>query len=118
MGDIKTFRDLDIWNKGILLVEKIYELTESFPSQEKFGLCSQIRRAAVSVPSNVAEGFRRRHKKEFQQFLNISMGSLAEIETQLVISSKLNYISEVEAEDMYEIIDHICRMIVNLMKKL
>jgi len=83
---INDYKDLRIWQSGIDLVKKIYSATKGFPEEEKFGLTSQMRRAAVSVPSNIAEGFKRQHKKEFKQFLNICLGSLAEVETQLIIS--------------------------------
>lgn len=77
--EVKTFRDLAIWQKGISLVKTIYQKTGSFPKDEIYGLITQMRRASVSIPSNIAEGYRRRHSKEFQQFLNISLGSLGEL---------------------------------------
>jgi four helix bundle protein len=117
MGTINNFRDLEIWKKGMELVARIYELSKGFPIDERYGLISQMRRAAVSVPSNVAEGFRRRHAGEFKQFLNIALGSLAELETQFVIARQLNYVAaEAEAETL-ERIDHLNRMIVTLSKK-
>jgi four helix bundle protein len=115
---IKTYRDLEIWQKGILLVKDVYRITEAFPKQEMYGLVSQMRRSAVSVPSNVAEGFRRYHNKEYKQFLYIALGSCAELETHITIAKELQYIQKDLESDLLESIDHICRMISNLIKKL
>ena len=116
MGTIKSFRELEIWKKGIELVKEVYKTTENFPQSELYGLTSQMRRCAVSVPSNVAEGFRRRHSREFRQFLNIALGSLAELETQLVIAQEINYLSD--GQVILERIDHISRMIATLLRRL
>lgn len=114
----KTYRDLDIWKISMELVKSIYTATDKFPHQETYGLVSQMRRAAISIPSNVAEGFRRYHNKEFRQFLYISLGSCAELETQATIARKLGYlITDLELQ-LLEKLDHICRMISNLIKKL
>ena len=86
-----THEDLDVWKLSMNLVVDIYTLTKSFPSDEKFGLISQLRRAAVSVPSNIAEGAARKSDKENLQFLYIALGSIAEIETQLLISERLGF---------------------------
>jgi len=88
---IKTHKDLNVWNAAMELVTNIYKLTKSFPKEELYGLTSQIRRSAVSVPSNIAEGAARKNKTEFIQFLYIALGSLSELETQLIISKNLNY---------------------------
>jgi four helix bundle protein len=117
-GKIKTYRDLDIWKAGILLVKVVYKLTEKFPKQEMYGLVSQMRRSAISIPSNVAEGFRRYHNKEYKQFLYISLGSCAELETQITIAKELEYIDKDKETVLLEKLDHICRMISNLIKKL
>ncbi len=85
-------KELDVWKKGMDVVEKIYSISESFPKIEQFGLISQIRRAAVSIPSNIAEGTARKSDKELLQFISIALGSLAEIETQYLISVRLGYI--------------------------
>lgn len=116
MGKITSFKDLDIWKKGIELVKEIYTLTGRFPNTELYGLASQMRRAAISIPSNTAEGFRRRHAKEFKHFLNIAIGSAAELETQIIIAKELRYLEN--DEHAIELIDHISRMIANLLKKL
>jgi four helix bundle protein len=115
---IKTYRDLDIWKAGIRLVENIYKLTERFPEHELYSLVSQMRRSAISIPSNVAEGFRRYHNKEYKQFLYMSLGSCAELETQVTIAKELRYIQENKEIVLLEDLDHICRMISNLIKKL
>ena len=115
---IKTYRDLQIWKKGIELVKEIYVITENFPKQELYGLVSQVRRSAVSIPSNIAEGFRRFHNKEYKQFLYVSLGSCAELETQITIAKELKYIQESTEEKLLEILDHIGRMTSNLLKKL
>ncbi|MBU0758905.1 MAG: four helix bundle protein [Candidatus Omnitrophica bacterium] len=115
---MKGFKDLKVWQKGIELVREVYKATNSFPKEELYGLSSQIRRAAVSVPSNIAEGFRRRHAKEFKQFLNIALGSCAETETQVIIARELNYIDKNTEEFLMDKTDHISGMIVNLSKKL
>jgi four helix bundle protein len=90
---VATHKDLDVWKEAITLVTEIYNLTANFPDSERFGLTSQMRRAAVSVPSNIAEGAARGTNKEYVRFLNISLGSLSEIETQILISKNLEYIS-------------------------
>jgi len=114
---IRSFRDLKVWQKGIELVKEIYKTTKSFPKEEQYGLIAQMRRAAVSVPSNVAEGFRRRSRKEYKQFLSIALGSCAELETHVVIAKELSYIDAEKETALSDLIDHICRMIVNLDKK-
>lgn len=83
---IKTHKDLDVWNKAMAFAEKIYHLTKNFPKEEQFGLTSQIRRSAISIASNIAEGAARNSEKEFIQFLYVAMGSLSEIETQLLLA--------------------------------
>ncbi len=118
MVSINNFRDLDIWKNGIILVKGIYRVTEAFPRDEMYGLSSQMRRAAISVPSNVSEGFRRRHPKEFKHFLSITLGSLAELETQIVIAHELDYLDKQNYDEIIKLIDYISRMITSLYKKL
>jgi four helix bundle protein len=91
---------------------------EKFPKEEMYGLSAQMRRSAVSIPSNVAEGFRRYHNKEYRQFLYITLGSSAELETQITIAKELKYIHEEQEAMLLEKLDHICRMTSNLIKKL
>lgn len=116
MGKITSFKDLVIWRKGIELVKEVYIVTKKFPNSELYGLASQMRRAAISIPSNTAEGFRRRHAKEFKHFLDIALSSAAELETQIIIAKELRYLDDVEHP--LELIDHISRMITNLLKRL
>ncbi|MHC4758077.1 MAG: four helix bundle protein [Planctomycetota bacterium] len=115
---INSFKDLHIWQRSIKLIEKIYRFTSDFPQQERFGLTSQIRRASVSIPSNIAEGFARAHKTEYKQFLHHSLGSCAELTTQLIIASKLNYINKNDSEELLKEIEEISKMTMSLIKKL
>ena len=87
-----THKDLDVWKLSILLVTNIYEITKDFPKEEQFGIVSQMRRAAVSIPSNLAEGAARDSIKEYIRFIQIGMGSLSELDTQLIISKELGYL--------------------------
>lgn len=95
---MKNHMDLDVWKNSMNLVERIYKLSSQFPKEEIYGLTSQIRRASVSIPSNIAEGSARNSNKEFIQFLYISLGSTAEVETQLLIAQRLNYVQAIENE--------------------
>ncbi|MGD9661680.1 MAG: four helix bundle protein [Porticoccaceae bacterium] len=95
-SQIKGHKDLDVWKKSIDLVEEIYKVTAQFPKEEVYGLTSQMRRSAVSIPSNIAEGAARNSKKEFKQFLHVALGSLAELETQVIVSARLGYLSAVD----------------------
>ena len=115
---IKSFKDLRIWQKGMEIVTDIYTLTKKFPKEELFSLTSQLRRSAISIPSNIAEGFKRFHNKEYKQFLFITLGSCAELETQIIIAKELKYINENEEVKLVEKLDHICRMTSSLIKKL
>jgi four helix bundle protein len=115
---IKNFKDLKIWQEGIVLVKEIYDALKLFPEDERFSLISQMRRASVSVPSNIAEGFRRKHRKEFKQFLSISLGSLAELETQIIIAHELGYMNKTKLLNFSEKIDHLCRMISSLINRI
>lgn len=115
---INSFKDLKIWQKGMEIVSDIYILSKKFPKEELFSLTSQLRRSAISIPSNIAEGFKRFHNKEYKQFLFITLGSCAELETQIIISKELQYIDENEEAKLVEKLDHICRMTSSLIKKL
>lgn len=115
---MKTHHNLDVWKKSIDLVTAIYKVTELYPKSELYGLTSQIRRCAVSVPSNIAEGAARTSTKEFAQFLSIALGSIAELETQLIVSNNLNYIEKAQFEAMIEQIITIRKMIVGLKKSI
>jgi len=115
---IKNYKDLDIWKRSIKLVEDIYRITKTFPKEELYGLTSQMRRAAVSIPSNIAEGFTRFHNKEYKQFLYIALGSCSELSTQIIIASRLKYFDNNKIEQLLNEIDEICRMTMNLIKKI
>ncbi|WP_456480556.1 four helix bundle protein [Nautilia sp.] len=114
---VTNHMDLKIWKVGIDMVEEIYKITEFFPKTEIFGLSSQIKRAAVSVPSNIAEGASRQTTKEFIQFLYIALGSLSELETQLIIAKKLNFLTE-NTEKIFSKIKGLKKMILNMIKSL
>lgn len=112
----RTHKDLDAWKEAIQLVEDVYNITRSFPKEEMYGLTSQLRRAAVSIPSNIAEGAARSSKKEFTQFLYIALGSVSEVETQLVIAERLDYLDDVGEIDRQ--IKAVRRLILGLMRYL
>lgn len=112
------YKNLTIWRSSIDLVERIYKLTTLFPAEEKFGLSSQIRRASVSVPSNIAEGYCRQGQKETAHFISIAIGSLAEVETQLIIASKLGYIESNETEELILKINSIQKQSISLRKRI
>ena len=113
----QSYKDLIVWQKGIGLAKNIYRLTRSFPDEEKFGLVSQMRRAAVSISSNVAEG-QARHTKEFIQFISHAEGSTAELNTQLILAVELGFSQKEIALPVYELIDEIRRMLNALRRKL
>ena len=92
MSTIKSYRDLDVWQKSMDFVEDVYKALSNFPKEERFGICDQIRRAAVSIPSNIADGFGRDSDTDFAHFLTIARGSLFEVATQLEIASRLGYL--------------------------
>ena len=116
MSEIKSHKDLEVWKISMDFVTDLYKLTKQFPPSELYGLTSQIKRAAVSIPSNIAEGAARKNTKEFIQFLHIALGSLAEIETQLEISSRLGYIKQPYSLEQKSI--SIRRLIIGLITSL
>ena len=118
MSALRSYRDLEVWKKSIDLVEPIYLVSRAFPSEEKFGLVSQIRRATVSIPSNIAEGAARSGTGEYLNFLSMASGSLAEVETQLIIAQRLGMISQHEAEDLMDRTEEISRMLGGLKRSL
>lgn len=115
---IKDYKDLKVWQKGIDLVKQTYAVTEVFPSTEKYSLAAQMRRAAVSIPSNIAEGFARKNTKEYRQFLFIALSSCAELDTQLIIAEDQKLLNQNTAERIKEELNHEMRMIRNLTKNL
>ncbi len=115
---INTYQDLIVWQKSIELVTIIYKQTRGFPSEEKFGIISQMRRCAVSISSNIAEGHARIGLKEFMHFLSISLGSVAELETQIIISKNLNFMDGNTSIHILEKLNEINRMIHGLRQSL
>lgn len=115
---ITNFRELDVWTLGKDIVLDIYRTTALFPKEEAYGLVSQMRRASVSIPSNVAEGFNRFHNKEYRQLLYVALGSCAELETQVEITTDLQYLERKDRDRLIEKLDHETRMLRNLIKKL
>ncbi|MFH0928355.1 MAG: four helix bundle protein [bacterium] len=113
---VESFRELMVWKKAILLVKEIYLYTQNFPRDEIYGLTSQMRRSAVSIPSNIAEGSERRTTKDFLQFLHVARGSAAELETQIIISTSLY--PNVELKSAQLLLDEVQRMLKALMQSL
>ncbi len=111
-----NYRNLIVWQKAHLLALSIYKITEKFPKDEKYGLTLQIRRAALSVPANIVEGYNRKSKKEFVHFIDISFGSLAEIEYLLEFSLDLGYIDKINFKELKELIEEISKLLWGLQK--
>lgn len=118
MGRIKSYKELRVWQKSVDLAEETYNITVRFPREERYNLASQMRRAAISVPSNVAEGCLRKHTNELIHFLHIALGSCGELDTQLIIAGRLKYVSGEETKLLTEEIDYVSRMLRNFVKKL
>ena len=114
----RSYKDLVVWQKSIELVARVYRLTEHFPQREMYGLAAQMRRAAVSIPSNIAEGRSRSTVKDFVHFLHIALGSGTELETQLIISKRLSLCEGVEYEDATSLLSEVCRMLHGMIKGL
>ena len=112
----KTFRDLIIWQYGMKVSKEVYNLTKKFPKKEDYTLTSQMRRCAISIPSNIAEGFLRKHNTEYKQFLRIALGSSGELETQLEIAFNAEYITEEQKNALLQNLVSIRRMTLNLIK--
>jgi four helix bundle protein len=118
MKKIGSYRELIVWQKSMALAKGVYGLAKKFPSEEKFGLTSQMRRASISVPSNIAEGQARRGSREFIQFISQAEGSLAELDTQLTLTVDLGYADPTEATPLAALLDEIRRMLNALRRKL
>lgn len=115
---IQNYRDLHVWQRAVELVEEIYRVSAHFPDDERFGLTSQIRRAAVSVPSNIAEGYGRRRTGHYIHHLDISNGSLKEVETQLIIAGRLKFIDKDNAKEAWSLLQQTGKMLTNLTRSL
>lgn len=115
---INGFRDLKVWHSGKELALAIYQLTATFPKEEQYGITSQMRRASISIPANIAEGYNRYHSKDYKRFLYIALGSCAEPDTLLEIAGDLEYINDNQQVNLQERIDHESRMLKSLVNKL
>ncbi|WP_346770166.1 four helix bundle protein [Bacteroides ndongoniae] len=118
MAEIKTHKDLLVWKKSIDLVEQIYTFTKQFPKEELYGITNQMRRCAVSIPANIAEGSGRKNKAEFIQFLHIALGSASELETHLIISQRLGFLSSNSYDEIMNALNEIIKMICGLINSL
>ena len=114
----RSYRDLNVWKLSIELVKDIYQITTKFPPAEIYGLTNQMRRAAISIPSNIAEGQGRNSFKEFKQFIAIALGSLAELETQLIISHEIGYLNREDSSKLSASLDNISKMLKALANSL
>jgi four helix bundle protein len=115
---VSSYQDLLVWQRSMDLVETVYRLTASFPSSEQWGLTAQTRRAAISVPSNIAEGYGRQATGEYRHHVSIARGSLLELETQILLAMRLKYLKQAEGETILKEIDEISRMLATLVSKL
>ena len=115
---MKSYEELDVWQEAMDLVELVYQASSSFPQDERFGLTSQVRRAAVSIPSNIAEGHARTSTRDFLHFLAISMGSVAEVKTQLLIAKRMQFLRPEASDLACQQTDRVGRMLRGLMKSL
>ena len=113
-----TYKDLTVWQKSMLLARRIYEITARFPSDEKFGLVSQMRRCAVSIPSNIAEGYGREGEREHSHFLFVSLGSSNELETQMILSHDFRYVDEENYQEIMNLNSEVNKMLSSLIYKL
>ena len=115
---VKSYKELNVWKKGIEIIDRVYKITENFPQEQRYVIVSQMQRSAISIPSNIAEGFARGHTAEYRQFLRTALGSCAELDTQLTIAHRRNYATQAEILNLQENLDHESRMIMNLIKSL
>jgi four helix bundle protein len=118
MPVINSFRDLKVWQKAMQLVERVYRLSGQFPAGERFGLVSQMRRSAVSIPSNIGEGFRRRRRRVYVQLLETALGSQGELDVQLEIARRLEYCDEIEYRSLQTEVDAVGKMLNGLIASL
>lgn len=109
MATIRSYRDLIVWQDAIQLAKVVYKLSAKFPSDERFGLTSQIRRAAVSIPSNIAEGHARKSTREYIRFVSIALGSLAELETQICLAVELEFCTQQQVDDVLKLAEILGR---------
>lgn len=118
MSYLKSYKELIVWQKSIKLVKEVFLLTDKFPKSETYGLISQMRRAAVSIPSNIAEGYGRKSPKEYAQFYSIAYGSTLELETQLIISKELSFIKPEDFRKVNSLLEEVAKMLNSLTSKM
>jgi four helix bundle protein len=118
MSKVNNYRDLRVWQMGMTMVTEIYKVSQAFPREELYGLTSQLRRAGVSVPANIAEGFGRQTTRDYLNFLTIARGSLMEVETLLQICRNLNYVDQPQLDNLLEHADHLSRSLNALITSL
>jgi four helix bundle protein len=118
MADYESFRNLKVWQRSMSLVEEIYRVTRDFPHSEQFGLTSQIRRASVSIPSNIGEGKRRKRKKIFLHHLDIALGSQGEVEVQLEIATRVGFLPQSDYERLQALVEEVGRMLNGLISSM
>jgi four helix bundle protein len=116
MSKFKDYKDLDIWRKSIALCDNVYKTTRDFPKEELFGLTNQLRRASISIPSNIAEGFGRKTQQQFIYFLQISLGSTFEIETQLIIAQKQEYVNKGQLQGLLQEVEDVKKLINGMIR--
>ena len=117
-GPVESYRDLEVWQRGILLVERVYDVTEEFPKEEQYELTSQLRRAAVAIPSNIAEGWGYSSRDEYVYYLEQARSSLMEVETQIIIAERLSYVTEEIRDEILQKTTTESKMLLSLMRSL
>lgn len=115
---LKSYKDLIVWQKSFKLALEIYVVTKKFPKSEIYGLSSQMRRAAIAIPSNIAEGYTRRHRAEYLQFIRIAFGSGAELETQLLLACEIGFVNEKDFRKLDSMLTEVMKMLNGLVKSL
>lgn len=118
MAEIRSYHDLDVWKHSRSLVQVVYELTQTYPKQEMFALAAQMRRCAISIPSNIAEGYSRHGTKDYINFVSIAFGSAAELETQLLLSLDLGYVDSGQFDNALNLLKPVQKMLFNLRQSL
>jgi four helix bundle protein len=118
MTYIKSYKELIVWQKAIKLVKEVFILTDKFPKSELYGLIAQMRRCSISIPSNIAEGYGRRSKKEYLQFYSIAYGSALELETQIIIAKELLFTKAENFDKVDELLNEVCRMLNSMIKQM
>ena len=118
MNEIKDFKDLVVWQRAMDLVAEVYQVVKKLPKEELYALSDQIRRAVISIPSNIVEGYGRNSSKEFSHFISIAKGSKSELETQLLLCVKIDYLKESDIQNVMYLIDQVGKMLYSLQEKL